>query len=69
MDTRCRTDGWLHIKGIERAESGCGRAFRPVGTIGTAWNLLWLRELLFDLWQLNGPPDYCELVAGTLVCR
>jgi TolB-like protein len=64
----------------------CLDHFAESGTIGTAWNFLWLRELLpfrqdarfqamcrrmamFDLWQLNGPPDNCELSAGRLVCR
>jgi hypothetical protein len=27
------------------------------------------RMKLFDYWQVNGPPDHCELTAGTLVCR
>ncbi len=27
------------------------------------------RMAMFDLWQRNGPPDNCELVAGTLVCH
>jgi hypothetical protein len=64
----------------------CLDHFAQSETIGTAWNFLWMRELLpfrqdvrfqemcrrmamFDLWQLNGPPDHCELIAGTLVCR
>ena len=27
------------------------------------------RMKLFDFWEVNGPPDHCELSAGTLVCR
>jgi hypothetical protein len=27
------------------------------------------RMALFDFWEVNGPPDHCELSAGTLVCR
>ena len=27
------------------------------------------RMKLFDYWQVNGPPDHCDLSAGTLVCR
>lgn len=27
------------------------------------------RMALFDFWQRNGPPDRCELDAGTLICR
>jgi len=27
------------------------------------------RMKLFDFWEVNGPPDHCELSAGMLICR
>jgi hypothetical protein len=27
------------------------------------------RMTLFDFWEVNGSPDNCALVAGTLVCH